>query len=105
MNRPIRNRKKVVAARATEQGIAGHQAALAALGSAAGGWERAEGRDLQSGARLEMASRLASKKTYGTPGFTAPLGEGHVKVTNVGPESTTMRMGSNGQAYDSDDRK
>lgn len=31
MNLPIRNRKKVVAARATERGIAGHQAAMDAL--------------------------------------------------------------------------
>jgi len=36
MIRPIRNRKKVVAARATERGIAGHQAAMKAL-SANGG--------------------------------------------------------------------
>ena len=34
MNLPIRNRKKVVAARATEQGIAGHQAAMDAIGKA-----------------------------------------------------------------------
>ena len=34
MNLPIRNRKKVVAARATEQGIAGHQSAMRALGNA-----------------------------------------------------------------------
>ena len=39
MNLPIRNRKKVVAARATEQGVAGHQAAMKALGSAAG-WHK-----------------------------------------------------------------
>jgi len=36
MIRPIRNRKKVVAARATERGIAGHQAAMKALGIASG---------------------------------------------------------------------
>jgi hypothetical protein len=32
--RPIRNRKKVVSSRATEQGIAGHQAAMDAIGEA-----------------------------------------------------------------------
>jgi len=36
MIRPIRNRKKVVAARATERGIAGHQAAMKALGKSSG---------------------------------------------------------------------
>lgn len=36
----VRKRKQVKADRATEMGVAGHQAAMAALGKAAGGWER-----------------------------------------------------------------
>ena len=40
LDRFVRARKAVKADRATEQGIAGHQAAMAALGKAAGGWER-----------------------------------------------------------------
>lgn len=36
----VRARKAVKADRATEQGIAGHQAAMKALGHAAGGWKR-----------------------------------------------------------------
>jgi hypothetical protein len=36
----VRARKSVKADRATEQGIAGHQAAMKALGHAAGGWKR-----------------------------------------------------------------
>ena len=36
MKLPIRNRKQVKADRATEQGIAGHQVAMKALGNAAG---------------------------------------------------------------------
>ena len=44
----IRNRKQVKADRATEQGIAGHQAAMKALGSAAG-WGKLEGHDEISG--------------------------------------------------------
>jgi hypothetical protein len=36
----VRARKSVKADRAMEQGIAGHQAAMKALGHAAGGWKR-----------------------------------------------------------------
>ena len=36
MGLPIRSRKQVKADRATEQGVAGHQAAMSALGKAAG---------------------------------------------------------------------
>ena len=36
MSLPIRSRKKVKADRATEQGVAGHAAAMSALGKAAG---------------------------------------------------------------------
>lgn len=36
----VRARKAVKADRATERGIAGHQAAMKALGRAAGGWKR-----------------------------------------------------------------
>ena len=36
----VRARKAVKADRAMEQGIAGHQAAMKALGPAAGGWKR-----------------------------------------------------------------
>ena len=36
----VRARKAVKADRAMEQGIAGHQAAMKALGHAAGGWKR-----------------------------------------------------------------
>lgn len=32
--------RRAKSSRATERGIAGHQAAMAALGTAAGGWER-----------------------------------------------------------------
>jgi hypothetical protein len=36
----VRARKSVKADRSMEQGIAGHQAAMKALGHAAGGWKR-----------------------------------------------------------------
>ncbi len=39
LDRFVRARKAIKASRATEQGIAGHQAAMNALGNAAG-WER-----------------------------------------------------------------
>ena len=45
LDRIVRARKSVKADRAMEQGIAGHQAAMKALGNA-GGWERAGSRSL-----------------------------------------------------------
>ena len=38
--RESRQERKAKSSRATEQGIAGHQAAMKALGTAAGGWKR-----------------------------------------------------------------
>jgi hypothetical protein len=63
----VRARKAVKAARATEQGIAGHQAAMNALGNA-GGWERVGSRSLLS------AQGNGPVKRAITPGF------GHVVV-------------------------
>jgi hypothetical protein len=70
MIRPIRNRKKVVAARATERGIAGHKAAMAALGNASG-WERYE--------EDHPAGPMAGKKAPATNNRGFAVGAGHAK--------------------------
>lgn len=74
MNLPIRNRKKVVAARATEQGIAGHQAAMKALGNAAD-WDR------MSLFRTEMAQSTRTGSILDAP-YTKTFkpGEGNLDV-------------------------
>ena len=67
----VRARKSVKADRATERGIAGHQAASKALGNAAG-WDR------MSLFGTEMA---ISKKT---PGSSFKPGEGNLDVKHEG---------------------
>jgi hypothetical protein len=71
LDRFVRNRKAVKADRSTEQGIAGHQAAMKALGFAAGGW----------GNEPEKFSYPYQGETAdsadGTPDVVTP-GKGHV---------------------------
>jgi len=69
LDRFVRARKAIKASRATEQGIAGHQAAMNALGNA-GNWERVGSRSLLSAQGKGPVRRAI------TPGF------GHVVVNN-----------------------
>jgi hypothetical protein len=69
----VRSRKAVKASRASLNGIAGHQAAMKALGFAAGGW----------GNEPEKYSYPYAGETAdsadGTPDVVTP-GKGHVKI-------------------------
>lgn len=58
----VRARKAVKADRAMEQGIAGHQAAMKALGTAAGGWKRTAD-DPNTGPKLKDRASIAYTDT------------------------------------------
>lgn len=74
----VRKRKSVKADRATEQGIAGHQAASKALGNAAS-WERSS----LFGVELAQSTRPGSILDAPHTQSFKP-GEGHVSIPEIG---------------------
>ena len=83
----VRNRKAVKADRSTEMGIAGHQAAMKALGFAAGGW----GGDPEKFSYPYQGETADSAD--GTPDVVTP-GKGHVNVARFATKAEIDAIGT-----------